>query len=105
MILDRPTMLRLAAVRDSGEQPHSLIERQAALTGFPLDFLPVVQRFSQLFAVDFDPLSLDGDQAADRVEEPLDLGLGERLTVERHVDGEIEQGVDAKSAVPCGRRS
>ena len=89
----------------SGQEPHPVIERQAAFSGVTLDFLPVFERLIQLVAVDFDPLPLERDQAADRLEEPFELGLGQRLAVERHVDGEIEQGVHAQRRPLSAHRS
>src|SRR5208337_1929288 len=67
-----------------------------------LDLLPVFQCLRQLFAVDLDPLPLDGHETANRLEEPLELGLGERLTLERHVHGEIEQVADTQRTLFAG---
>ncbi len=58
--------------------------------------------FREFFAVDFDPLALERDQAANGLEELFELGLGKRLAVERHVDREIEQGVDTERGPLAG---
>ncbi len=86
----------------SGKEPHAIIERKATLAGVALDLLPVVERFSQLFAVDFDPLPFECDQAANGLEKLFELGLGERLAVERHVHGKIEQGIHAERSALAG---
>ena len=58
----------------AGKESHPVIKRQAAFSGVTLDFLPVFERLTQLVAVDFDPLPLERDQAADRLEEPFEFG-------------------------------
>ena len=54
-----------------------------------LDRLPVLERLGQLLPVDLDPLPLDRHQAAHRLQEPFQLGLRERLAVERQPLTEI----------------
>jgi len=62
----------------------------------------MLQGLRQLLAVDLDPLSLDGHQPANRLEQPLQLGLSERFTLESHVYREIEQVADAQGAPLAG---
>ncbi len=87
---------RLACVNvGAGDEPHRLPERNALGAREALDFRVAVERSFQLGGIDFDPLAAQQREPVAGGDEAANLFRRQRLTVERHLDGEIEQIVGA----------
>ena len=78
------------------QEPHGLAERQALRRGAALDRLELLERPAQPLVVDLDPFAANEGEPVGLRQQALDLGLRERLAVERHLHAEVEQRVESE---------